>query len=134
MFAHMVVLSLTTKTTKTLTVTSRKGRKINRRPKGYENTCAPAARSFYAKDHEHCASGRSPDFWLGRFSYCLPIHYTVRTVAYSLMSCSPVTVARLRRIRTDFPILPESHTGHLMITLRHSQGSNSMTFKLKNVN
>ena len=33
----------------------------------------------------------------------------------SLLSCSPVTVARLRRIRTDFPILPGSHTGHLMV-------------------
>ena len=41
-----------------------------------------------------------------RSSSCLPIQF--RTVAGSLhherMSCSPVTVARLRRICTGFPI------------------------------
>src|ERR1019366_5969013 len=101
-------------TTKTLAVTSRKRRKINRRPKRYEDTCAPAARSFYAKDHEHCASGRSPDFWLKRFSGRLPILTQNSGLCSfrSLLSCSPVTVARLRRICTDFPILPGSHTGH----------------------
>jgi hypothetical protein len=68
----------------------------------------PAARSSYAKDREHPSSGRSPGSGSKRSSVRLPV--PCRTVACSLhhkrMSCSPVTVARLRRTCTGFPILP----------------------------
>src|SRR5579875_226332 len=106
MFAHRVVLSLRMKTTKTLAVTSRKGRKVNRRLKEYEDTAAPAARSFYAKDHEHYASGRSPGFWLERFSCRLPI--PSRTVAVLIAESAELLTSYSSATASDLHRLPYS--------------------------
>ena len=70
-----------------------------------------AARSSYAKDYEHSTSGRSPDSWLQTL-FIWPSHPTQKWdsgwyLFNERMNSSPVTVARLRRIYTDFPILPE---------------------------
>ena len=67
-----------------------------------------AARSSCAKDREHTSSGRSPGSWLQTL-LIQPSHSKRNGGVLSSaerMSCSPVTVARLRRIRTGFPILP----------------------------
>jgi len=77
-------------------------------------------RSFDAKDREHTALGRSPGFWL-QTRPILPSHPRVDSGFSSgreEMGCSPVTVARLHRICTDFPVVPETQDlGHLVRTL-----------------
>ena len=65
--------------------------------------------SFNAKDHEQDSPGRSPGCWL-QTRLISPSRSTSDSgfpPEIEVMSCLPVTVARLRRIYTDFPIMPE---------------------------
>jgi len=78
---------------------------------------ALAPRSFDAKDREQTKLGRSPGFWLQTHLFS-PSHPQQDSGCASSRceekSCSPVTVARLRRIRTDFPILLGFSPSHLV--------------------
>jgi hypothetical protein len=67
-----------------------------------------AARSFYAKDREqaHRAGFLAPGSNAPHLAFPFRWNSGILCV-HTLMSCTPVTVARLRRIRTDFPIMPE---------------------------
>jgi hypothetical protein len=68
-----------------------------------------------AKDHEQHSLGRSPGCWLQ--THLISPSHSISDSGFppetEVMSCLPVTVARLRRTYTDFPIMPEQgSSGH----------------------
>ena len=93
-----------------LALVLRSGGKNTEDTKSQKIAYALAPRSFDAKDREQTKLGRSPGFWLQTHLFS-PSHPQQDSGCASSRceekSCSPVTVARLRRNCTGFPILPD---------------------------